>query len=900
MPSLTTLAHRLLAPLHALRHRRRHDAELDEEMQFHLDRLAERYRRDGMTESEAARRARVTFGGTERFKEETRDARGGRAVEDAMRDLRHAARALRRAPGFTTAAVASLALGIGAVTAVFALAHAVLLAPLPYPDADRLVAVGHATPGFGVERAGLSDATFRHYREHGRALADLAAYFDRPLNLTDGADPELVDAALVTPNLFAVLGAAPLLGRTLTDAADGDPDAVPAVVLSHALWARRYGGDRSIVGRTIEVNRLPRRVVGVMPPGFAFPSPRTQLWFSFPIAEPPTAELRHLYLAGVGRLRDGATADDAAADLRRLTPALAATYPDATPAVLEEGGVRARVVPLLDDVTRDVRPALVLVFGTALFILLATWVNVANLSLVRAERRAGETAIARALGAGTVQVVRRALAETLLLAAGGGALGLLLAALGAAARFGFDPLAIPRLHELRAGGTVLLAAGALTLASAVVITAVSLVPVRGVSLAVLRDGRRATAGRRARWGREALVASQVALSLALLVGAALLGHSYHRLRAAELGFDPARTLAFDLELPYRPYPSYQAAATFFERLHAGLRAVPGVESAESSSLVPLTVAAEQQTLRVAPEQAADEAAGLGAVPALATPGYFAAMRIPVLRGRAPAAGDLHAEVPGLAISAALARAQFGDDDPVGRRVTLGGRGRRFEVVGVVGDVPGASIADGPVRALYIPVAASPAVDSATAARLPYSPSTQTVVVRTTLPAAAVLPAVRRVLRELDPKVPIARLRWLDDAVDGALARTRLTAWLLGTAAGTALLLALLGVYGVLSYAVSQREREFGLRIALGAQPSSVRALVLRDGARMALVGTVAGALLALALGRLLRGLLYLGSPHDPRTVAAVSLLLLAVALGAALLPARRAARVDPAAALRGE
>ncbi|HEU4628387.1 MAG TPA: ADOP family duplicated permease [Gemmatimonadaceae bacterium] len=882
-----------------VRHREAAERELDEELQFHVDMHAEQGRRLGLGTAEARRRALVALGGRERFKEEMRDERGGRWLEDAGRDLRLGLRALRRAPGYAAAAVASLALGIGAATAVFTLAYAVLLKPLPYPRADRLVAVGHAAPGFGVERGGLSDGTYLHYRAHSRTLADLGAYLDRVLNLTGGDEPELVDAALVTPNLFGVLGARPLLGRVFSDAADG-PGAPPTVVLSHALWVRRYGADPRIVGRTIEINRLPREVVGVMPPDFHFPGPRTQLWFAFPVEPASSAGLRNLYLTGVGRLRAGVEPSEAAAELQHLAATL--PYADAAPERLAQGGVQARVVPLRKEMTRDVRPALVLILGTTAFVLLVAWANVANLALVRAERRRREVAMARALGAATRHVARRALAEAALVAAAGGVIGLAVARVGAGLRFGFSAGELPRLHELRVDGVVLAVAVGLTLASALVLTAVTLAAGHGAGYSLLRGTGRATAGREARWTQRLLVALQVALSLTLLIGATVMARSYRQLRAAELGFDPTRVLAFDLELPFRPYPTYRASAAFYADVLARIRELPGVVDAEAADLLPLTTLPEVQLVAVATEDAAPGSTASETALGLATPGYFAAMRIPLLAGRGFERADLAAAEPGVMVSAAFARAHVGGTTAaVGRRLRIGERRAQwFRIVGVVGDVPGATIAAGARRAVYLPVLSDPPVDSAQAARLPLWPGAETIVVRTTVPPGRIVPAVRRAVHAVDAKVPIARVRTLERVVDGALARARLVAWLLAAAAGTTLLLGVIGIYGVLSYAVSLRTSEFGLRIALGTPPAAVGRMVLRQGVAVTLVGIVAGAGAALALTRLLRGLLYQVSPHDPAAFAAMPALLLAVALVACWMPARRAARADPAAALRAE
>jgi predicted permease len=884
------------------------DADVDDELHFHLEMRTEELVARGWGTEAARAQALAEFGDVATVRTALREIdhrlaerRGHMEWLDALaRDLRFAVRRLRRQPGFAVPAAATLGLGIGATAAIFALVHAVLLRPLPYHEPDRLVAVHHVAPGFGLTDGGLSDGTYAHYRARNRAFDEMGSYFDRVLSVTDGDTPERLRAALVTPSVFAVLRARPARGRLCHDPAPVDPI---EVVLSHDLWVRRFGADPAVVGGTIELNRVPRAVVGVMPRGFDFPHRDTQLWFCMPV-DTAEAQLRSFHQTGIARLRAGVSPERARAELQRLVPLLADAYPDVTPELLEEAKLTAVVVPLKDAMLRDVRPALVLLLCTAALVLLISWANVANLFLVRAEHRRREIAIARALGASTRDLARRLLAESTTLAAAGGALGLALAWMGVAARFGFEPGGIPRLHEVRVDGMVVGATAALSLLAGLLLGAVSLAradiaePARALS----RSGIRGTPSRAWRRAQRSLVAVQVMLALALLVASAAMVESVWRMRQLRLGFDPSDLVVFEVALPFRQYERYHEGAYFFHELTRRLRAVPGVTAAEAAGSVPLTPVSFV-TESVAPVDAAgrpeDESAATGNA---VTPGYFRTMGIPLLHGRGFRAGDLlSAETP-VVVGAALARALWGDGDVVGRRLTLGRHQRPapFTVVGVVGDVPGETIAGGQARMLYFPILEDLAGIPDARPAVPYYPGELIIVVRTTLSPAEVLGAARRIVGELDAKVPVANLRTMEQLVARAMARTRLTAILLVIAAGTALLLGAIGVYGVVSYTVMQRIPEFGIRLALGAAPSGLRRMVLRQEGIVVAAGIAGGTLLAVATMRLVRGLLFQVSPTDPVLFAATAALVASVALVACWLPARRASRVDPVEALRAD
>ncbi|MFN2567634.1 MAG: ADOP family duplicated permease [Gemmatimonadaceae bacterium] len=890
----------------SLLHRPRAERELEAELRFHLEMEMEKHVRAGLTPGEARRAALVVFGGVERVKEECRDARGTRPVEKLAQDLRYAARRLRKQPGFSVPAILTLGLGVGVTGAIFALVHGVLLRPLPYPASDRLVLVRHTAPGAGMAVAGQSGTTYLHYRANSRVFEEIGVYFDRELTLSDRDDPERIQAANSTPSIFWALGAKPLHGRLFTQAdADGSP-ARGAVLLSYGLWVRRYGADPGIVGRSVELNRGHSRVVGVMGPDFAFPDPATQLWYAMPIRSKAAPTLQSLFMTSVARLRPGVSAREAELDAQRLVGTLADVYPEVRAELLRDAQLRAVVVPLKDAMVADVRPALVLLLLTASFVLLVALANVANLFLARSARLRWEVAVQRALGASSGDVARRFLSEAALVAALGGVLAGAVAYAGVESRFGFEPGQIPRLHEVRVDWIVLAFTFGLSLVTGLVLGAVSLASAGRphVPTALKGAADRVTASRRTQTAQRLLVAVQVALALTLLIGSATMVQSFWRLRRAELGFNPKQLLALDVALPVRAYPDYHENAAFFEQLLARVRAVPGVAAAEAVGVAPLTAAPSFLGEPVVAEVWArgTPTAPLPAGVNMATPGYFAAMEIPIARGRAFRPGDLASDARPVLLSAELARALFAEHDPVGRRVKLPDRREltAFTVVGVAADVPGTSIVSGPARTVYFPALNDARADSTDTHALPVWPREMTVVVRASLPPSSLVASVRGIIKELDPKVPVARVRTMQEVVTASMARARLTMLLLLTAAGCALTLGVIGIYSVVAYTVSRRIPELGLRIALGATPSDVHRLVVRQGVLVTLAGIAAGLVAAASLIGFLRGLLFEVSPRDPASFATMSLLLFAIATAASYLPARRAARVDPIAALRAE
>ena len=832
---------------------------------------------------------------------------------DSVFEARHALRRLARQPGFSVPVALTLALGIGATAAVFALVNGVLIRPLPYAEASRLVEIGHTASRVDLPMTGVSLGTVDYYRAHNRVFEDIGVYAEYVGTLTDRDQPERVRWVSATPSVFSVLRPAVTAGRLIRP---GDNDAEGfshGALISHDLWVRRYGADPSLVGRTVELDRRAYPVVGVLERGFHFPHPETDVWLAlgWPSPDAAKAGLGALWASAVARLKPGVSLAEARRDLQRLVHSLPEAFPDVTQAQLDATGLRGAVVPLKDAIIGDVSVALLLLLATGGFLLLITWANAANLSLVRAESLRHEVAVVQALGATDRNLGRRFLTEAVVLATVGGALGFVLASAAIRVHFGFAPDDIPRLREVGVDLTVVAVIFGLSLSSAGLLAGVAFLSARrrpDLAGTLAGGGGRTTAGHRQQVVRSVLVAGQVAFALALLIGSALMAQSFWRLRHVRLGFDPDGAVAFRLPLPpptgTKNY--YHATARIHQEVLERLRAIPGVVAAEAASTsgFPVTPVPSFYNVRLtAADRGADSSRDRPyAELSFATPGYFRAMSIPLLQGRTFRWEDTGREGHGVILSASLARALFDREDPIGRRVRWArpSRDPDYTVVGVAGDVPSDRIQDGPTKVLYFPNIYPPKADTITGVVHFYIPDDEFYVLRTHLAPMSLAAAIRRVIREVDPKLLITQIGTLEALVDGSMARARLTMVLLLVAAATALGLAVTGIYGVLSYAVSRRTAELGVRIALGARPATVVRMVVRQGALLTLVGIGVGAVGAVVLTRYLRAVLYQVSPTDPVAFAAMAGLLFAVALAASYVPARRAARVDPMVALRSE
>jgi predicted permease len=887
--------------LGALLNRRALEQDMDEEMRLHVELEAAELARTGFPADEALRRARIAFGGVERFKEEAREARSGQAMERMLRELRLSLRTLRRSPGFTLTVLLTITLGIGASTALFTVLNRIVLQPLPYPASERLVRVTHDTPG--MPDAGLSSGTYLYYRDRASSFQSLASYHETVLNLASGeGSAERVRVAMTGPELFDVLGVRPVLGRayTVADAQESFTDlnwTIP-VLLGHELWQRRFGGDSAVVGRIIRINDRPREVVGILPPRIEFPEPRTQVWMLF-MPEPAFATLDGPGDGAVGRLRPGVSPEAAEAELRALLPSIAGRFRDATPDRLAELRLMPRVTTLRTVVVGDHATVLWALFGGMLILLFVAMVNVANLFLVRSGYSGREIAVRRALGARPVDVARLFFVEGSILTLAGAVLGLSLAGAAIALLVDAAPVELPRLNEVRLDGWSVLFAAIVAAAAMLTLGAPgTLYQPRATSMhQPIRSAGTVGHGRAARRTRDTLMLAQVALALTLLTCAALAVQSAARLTHVDHGFDETGLLTVEIGLPYANAGRHRA---IYLGLLERLRAIPGVADAAVASDIPLTglwgnsypVLAADGSIRAPVD------AGPPTSLVFHSQGYLAAMGTRVIDGAATTARTPPAQHPVL-VSAALAHRLFGDAGSVGRRILRIGengdidpRQPAFTIVGVVEDVRERSLADAPAEVVYVPLLEQP-VD-------PWIvPTEMTLVLRSTLPADALTAAVRRAIVGYDPSLSVARVRSMETIVDASTARATFLALLLLAASMATLFVGTVGIWGVVAYTVRQRTAEIGLRLVLGAPRSGVTALVMRQTLAITLLGAVVGIVLSLAAAHALRALLFGVSPSDPLTMVTCTCALIVVGLVAGYLPARRAARVNPLLALNG-
>jgi predicted permease len=827
------------------------------------------------------------------------------AVPHALRftELRFAVRRLARVPGFSIAAIVVLALGIGATTAVFSVVDGVLLRPLPYPGSERLVALGHTIEVSGVSRVDQSDASFLLYQEHARAFDGVAVSRDADLTLGaadgDAARAERVAAATVSANLFDVLRVPPARGRGFLPGEDR-LGAARVVVLSNGLWERRFRGGASVIGSHITVDGVSREIVGVMPRGFAYPSPEAELWIPEPF-DPSHAQAGSFNYRGIARVRDGMTFDGARADLERVLPRLLDEFPSGIPpAMWAQAHLRPVVTPLRDSIVGDVSRLLWILLGSVALVLAIACANVANLFLVRGEGRQLELAVRSALGSGLTGIIAQCLSESLVLAALGGVLGVALALLGVRLTTGFGgDLGVPRLAEVGVDGRVLLfAAGASALCAALV----SLIPVlraRRVPIAlVLRAaGRGSSTGERRQWARNALVVAQVALALVLVAVSGLLARSFARLRDVRPGFEPGGIVMARLALPRVNYPTAASVMSVYDRLLTEVRALPGVREATVVDWVPLTSDHNDTVLGVEDHPLPPNAVPRVHFVVAAEPRYFHAMGIPLLAGRTFGAQDPAQPVLEVVVSRAFSERYWPGASPMGKRVRPGLSTAWYTIVGEVGDVHYDALDKPANDVVYFPLV-TPGDASSPVPGQPTAPHFVALLVRTDAEDAGVTSAIRQAVHAIDPALPTYDERPLADIVSAASARARVTLVLLAIASALALILGAVGIYGVMAYGVSLRQRELGVRLALGARPTDVSRMVSRQGVTLGAIGVVIGIACALSVTRLLRGLLYDVSPTDPLTLGATCVVLLVVAFLATWIPARRAASVDPAEILR--
>jgi putative ABC transport system permease protein len=879
---------RLIRVLRALLLKGRLERELDAELRFHLERQIEANLERGMSPDEARTAALRAFGGVERAKEACRDERGTRFIEELGHDLMHGLRILGNSPGFTAIALLTLALGIGANTAVFSVVDAVLLRRLPFPESARIMTLWNTYPKLGDGQEEVSPPDFCDWRTQNRSFEQLAAYERFFYILAGDPAPVRLPAARVSGDFFAAMGVRPFLGRPLLPADDHE-GAHRVVVLSYRLWASRFGGDPSVVGRAVRLTGIPHTVVGVMPAGFDFPD-APELWS--PLAYEPPFEpglRRSTWLRTVARLKPGVAPSQAQADMSAIARRLEQRYPDTN----EGRGVA--VVSLHEKTVGDVRRALLVLLGAVGFVLLIACANLVNLLLSRGAGRRHEIALRTALGARRPRLIRQLVTESLVLGVGGGAGGLLLAWLFLDLLRRLDPGSVPRLQEatldLRVAGVALLVSLAAGVASGIV---PALMATRADASDALKEGSsRASDGVQRRRFRNGLVVAEIALAQVLLVGGCLLFQSFLRTRSVDPGFDADGLVVSRLELYSQRYASRGARTAFYRETVDRVAALPGVEAAALSSTIPLNVG--QLGLEFVIEGHAMPAlptlyphAGFDAV----TPDYFRAMGIRVRSGRVFTDADGERALPVVVINEAMAERYWPGEDPLGGRIRLHSEAptdsEPIEIVGVVENVRQTALSRSARPQFYLPYAQYPWKECYLLLRSSSSGGANLVA------------AVRHQIRQIDPEIALADFRGMGRYISASLESSRFTASLLGIFAVLALTLATGGVFGVVSYSTSQRTRELAIRTAMGARRRDIVTLVLGEGLPLVLGGIAVGLLLAVALGQALSSMLYEIVPTDFRTLAAVAISLGAAALAACYVPAWQATRLDPVSALHQE
>ena len=803
-------------------------------------------------------------------------------------DIRYGARMLWKNPGFTVVAVAALALGIGATTTIFSIINAVLLRPLPYAEAERLVMVWMDNRQMGMNEDIHSWPNLNDYREQNRVFEALAAYRGASANLTGEGEPERILGAAASANFFEVMRVAPVAGRVFT--AEEDRQGSDRVILiSHGLWRRRFGADPQLVGRDISLNGVNRTVIGIMPPDFRFPSREAEFWM--PLAAPPqfTANRETYWLTVIGRLRPDATLEQARAEMEGIARRLEEQYP------ATNRGMGVNLVSLREQTIGRVRPALLVLLGAVGFVLLIACANVANLLLARAGAREREFAVRAAIGAGRLRIIRQLLVESALLALVGGALGVLLAVWGLDALKLVAPADMPRLDQVGVDARAL----AFTLGVASLTALLfGLAPALQAANANLSDtlkegGKGAMRSVRSRRLRRALVVSEIALALVLLIGAGLLLKSFARLQATDLGFRTEGLLTARLQLPASKYARDDQRAAFFNQLLERLGSVPGVEAAGTTTSVFLSSLPNSAYFNIEGRPRVQAGERVEVPIDTVSSNYFQTIGVPITRGRAFSARDSRDAPPVIIINETLARRFFANEDPLGRRIVYGDNPDPEQnpwrtIVGVVADTRRTGV-DAEVR----PETFLPMVQD--------TPGAMTIVVRTASSDPVRLASiVRNEVWRVDRDQPVYAIKTMNDVVAGMSAQRRLNTILLGIFAVVALALAAIGIYGVMNYTVTQRTHEIGIRLALGAQQRDVLRLVVGQGMLLAALGVAAGLIGAFALTRLMASLLYGVSTTDPLTFVGVPVLLAGVALVACYLPARRAMKVDPMVALRYE
>ena len=864
--------------LRALFGKQKMEGELDEELRFHLEREIEQNIERGMSAEEARSAALRSFGGVEQVKEECRDVRGVRVIEDLWQDIRYGLRMLWKSPGFTLVAVLTLALGIGANSAIFSVVNAVLLRPLPFKESERLVMIwNRGAEAAGGDRTPLAPSDLLDWRAQSRSFAEIGAFQRIIFNYIGGESPERVQAAGVTSNFFSMLGVQAQLGRTFLPEEER-PGAQRVALISDGFWRKYFAADPQVLGRTLNLNGTAFTVIGVAPSALDFPAKEVELWTAMQL-QPPTRRGPY-FLTGVARLKPGVSLPQARAEVNTLKSSFGSQQLD------------FNVLPVNEFIVGDVRLALLVLLAAVTLVLLIAAVNVANLVLARAAVRVKEISIRAALGASRARIIRQLLTESLLLALAGGSLGVLWATWGVELLPKLALESLPRLDQIGIDRRML---GWTALVSLLTGVLFGLAPAwqssrLGLNEALKEGGRGTTeSASRRRW-RNLLVVSELALAVMLLIGAGLLVKSFWRLQRVDPGVNTQRMLTMQLAPRGQRYNDPQQVRALYERLLAQVQALPGVRAAALSNSLPPDNTEYSDGFTIEGRPARPNQPPPIAYLIQVSPDYFGALGLPLRRGRYLSAADSAEAARVLLINETVARRFFPNEDPIGRRINRGSEREPVwcEIVGVVGDAKYNGLADEVQPAMYQPLAQAP------------SWNVFLLVKTEAADPLSLVAAVRNELKSLDSELPVSRVRTLEQHFASAVAQPRFRTTLIALFAALALVLASVGIYGVTAYSVTQRTHEIGIRLALGAQKSDVLKLIVGHGMVLALIGLAVGLAAAFAVTRVMASLLYGVSATDPLTFVGVSLLLAVVALLACYIPARRATKVDPLVALRYE
>jgi predicted permease len=866
------------------------DQEFDQELKTHLDLSTQENIDRGMQPEAARRAALIRLGGLTQLKETNRELRSLPLVETLMQDVRYALRMLRKSPGFTTVAVLTLALGIGANTAIFSVVYAVLLKPLPYTKPEQLFNVFEAKPQEGVGGTGWSYPNFAEFREQNRIFSEMSGAQEHQLTLTGRGEPSVIDASIVTPEVFSVFNQKPLAGRAFSSE-DGKPGASPVVILSENLWRDIFAGDPNVIGSSVNLDKRTFTVVGIMPSAFRFPMimKSEQVWV--PLVQDPLFSgwmdrRGGHWLQVTGRLKPGVSMSQAQTELAAFSERLAQESP------ADNRGWVIRMIALRDMLVFDVKSALLILLGAVGLVLLIACANVANLLLARATARAREIAVRTTLGAGRSRIIRQLLSETAVLGLLGGFTGIVLAYFGVRALSTLLPANLPRVNAIRVDNFVLAFALLLTaIASCVFGLAPALFAANSDLQSSLREGGgRSGESRNRRRARSFLAAGEIGLAMVLLVVAGLLLRSFSNLTSVKPGFEAQNVLKASISLPQFQYSKPQQWIEFSDQLLAHIQAQPGMRNSAMAVPLPITDGFINLAFDIPGTPPPSASTSRTANFVSASPDYFRVMGIPLLAGRLFDAHDsLHAPWVTV-ISEAFARTHFPNQDPLGKHLKFGfpfdASGVR-EIVGVVGDVRDLSLGKDPGAMMYVPYDQAPFWGG-------------NVIVRSSLSTASLANTIRQEVQNIDKDLPVTDIALLPEAIDSSMAQPRFRTLLLGLFAVMALVLAAIGIFGVISYSVTRRTNEIGIRVALGAQSADVLKQVLGEGARLAGAGLAVGLAASIVATRFLGTLLFGVKPTDPLTFAAVAVILATVTLAACYLPARGATRVDPLVALRYE